>query len=57
MKKTEFIVCTEHSMHRTVWNRVYLGEDGNRYVKKFGRWINIEDKPCITTIMRSKTVK
>lgn len=57
MKKTEFITLVSWSMTNVVYRRVYVDEEGKRYIKEKGGYKCIENCPCIKYIRRSNTTK
>ena len=57
MKKTEFITLVSWSMTRVVYRRVYVDEEGKRYIKEKGSYKCIENCPCIKYLTRSNTTK
>ncbi len=52
MKKTEYKVMVTSGLIKSTWKRVYVDEEGKRYIKEKGTYKCIENTPCIDWIER-----
>lgn len=53
MKKTEYTTMKSSSFcSGEVWRRVYIDEDGKRYIKDHGKYMCIENTPCIDFMVK-----
>lgn len=52
MKKTEFVVMVSSGLINSTFKRVYVDENGNRYIKDHGEYKCIENTPCINCLVK-----
>ena len=59
MKKTNYKVMTSHTLtgSSTTWQRVYVNENGERFVKKDGGYKCIEGTPCLDYTLTDEEIQ
>ena len=56
MKRTNYSTCTSYSMNGAYakWQRVYVNEEGERFVKTKEGYKSIEGTPCIDWLLKDE---
>ena len=57
MKKTEYSVMVSGGVVSSATRKVYVAEDGKRYIRKDGKWQCIENTPCLNYLIKNGKMK